>query len=116
MPRETLEEHLDAYLIRRLESITEANELADRHDVSDWISHPLTEALSIGLEADILNLGIGFMSNGLTLDERKTATAKIEVYNQIREYLESGILWLETKEEKEEDADSNRTPRSIETE
>jgi len=116
MARTTLEETLEHLLLKRLEDAQTVNDASDEQEMEDWFDNPLTKALIDTIEADLLGLSLGFITNRLNLEQRKMAQAKIEVFSQIREYLEGGESWLEQQREEREDADSKRALHSSETE
>lgn len=116
MPRVAVEELLEHHLLKRVEDAETLNKQSDEQEVQDWFDSPLTMALINTIEADLLGLSLGFVTNGMDLEAIKVAQAKIEVFGQIRAYLESGETWLEELREERQDATSERTLRSGETE
>lgn len=104
--RVQLEESLEHQLLKTVEEVEELNSGADEQEVQDWFDSPLTLALVKSIEADLLGLSLGFITNGMDVEAMKVAQAKIEVFGQIRTYLESGETWLEEKREEKQDADS----------
>lgn len=116
MARVTPEEQIEHQLLKKLEDAQIRNDEADEQEVIDWFNNPLTIGLIETIEADLLGLTLGFLTNGLSIEQRKYAQAKIEVFQQIRTYLDSGETWLDKLREERQDATSERALRSGETE
>jgi uncharacterized protein YllA (UPF0747 family) len=103
MARIGVRERQERLLNKLLEKSTKALEDASEEAVEEWINHPLTVALEELVEADILQLQLYWANNSLTDEQDDVSQAKIEVFSQIQDYLESGRSWLEEEKLKREE-------------
>ena len=116
MARISLEERQERVLNKLLSRASKVLKDAGEDSVKEWLNNDLTLALVDAMDADLLKLQLDWSNGTMSKKQSELAQAKVQVFTQLKDYLESGHIWLEEiqlkREEEIENAKSDRQPRN----